>query len=436
MAAFVAAVPPKLSSQADQLTVAEAVLSVPRARRAGPGKSLSVGAARFCGRLDGSLHWVANMRRKFFGVHSFTAEFLPDPSFGRLANQPASPGMSPVASSQGRSILVADIGGTNCRLQLASATEDRVIFSRTYSNKLYDSLVDIIKEFLAEAGNASPASACLAVAGPVEDDKCLLTNVEWKVEKAIDGRDLEKRLSIPAVRLINDFVANGYGLPALTPEDVVVLQAGEKKEGGAIGCIGAGTGLGVVFLTHDGSKYHAQGSEGGHTEFGPRNALQDGLLKFMREKLGADDAHVSVERLVSGAGLRDIYSYLSTVFPEKVDKQTHGEIQGAEDASPIISIKGGKGEDALCEMAVKMFMEIYGAEAGNKALTLIPRGGMFIAGGIAPKNLAAMQKDNVFMKSFLDKGRLRGVVEKVPVCVVTHPDLGLLGARTHARTLL
>jgi len=339
-------------------------------------------------------------------------------------------------------ILIGDIGGTNCRLQMVDVhymwghlgmpyapQKEEKIRTQYYKNEEYDSLQAIIEEFIKTTqGKRVPVVAALAVAGPVFEDRCPFTNGKWKQVTLVDGRELERELGIKRVRLLNDFVANGYGLTFVRPDETVVLQQGTGgRENGPIVVVGAGTGFGQVNLTHDGKDYHAFESEGGHTDFAPQSEEQDGLLRFLRAQFG----HVSVERVLSGQGLKNVYDYLASVEPHKVSDEAKSRM-AKEDPPKVVAEMGSKGSDELCQHALRMFVEIYGAEAGNKALSFLPYGGLFLAGGIAPKVLSTILTDDLFMRSFRNKGRLSPVLDAIPVTIVTEPELGLLGAKAIA----
>jgi glucokinase len=282
------------------------------------------------------------------------------------------------------------------------------------------------REFLGSAAH-EVSRACFGVAGPVSDEVCRATNLPW----IIDARQLERELSLPRVALVNDFHALSIGIGELPAEDFVTLHDTPSDPSGPWVVIGAGTGLGQAVLVKGAAGLEVLSSEGGHTEFGPRNELEIELLRFL---LARHD-HVSYERLVSGPGLKTIYDFLREHGAVGESETVRRELAASPDSGPaIVSAHGLAGDDPLCTKALDLFASLYGAEAGNLALKVVARGGVYVAGGIAPKILPKLQ-DGTFMKAFLDKGRLGHVLERVRVRVVLNSDAGLVGAAAIARRL-
>ena len=342
-------------------------------------------------------------------------------------------------------LLVGDIGGTNTRLQLFSVGKavtfaegkgmkapGTLVHEQQYLNSEYASFDAVVAAFMKAANvTVTPASACFAVAGPVEANRVQFTNRDW----VIDGAKLEASLGISKVRLINDFVANGYGLLTLDEaNECVSLQGAQKVAGAPIACIGAGTGLGECFSTavDTGAPYESYPSEGGHAEWSPRSALEVELLDFMKAKF--EQKHrVSVERVISGPGLATMYEFFAQRFPEKVVSHVHESILAAgEMKGKVISTHariGAAPHCELCELVMETFASAYGAEAGVAALKWIPLGGLYIAGGLTPKNLELIQgAGSPFMRAFHDKGRLSPLLKRVPVYAVLAEDIGQRGA--------
>jgi len=338
-------------------------------------------------------------------------------------------------------IIAGDIGGTNSRFSLftvgdivdASAPLDesclvnKETFQKWYQNAKYTSFTDVVADFFKDAEiTGEVAAACLAVAGLVADNTATMTNLGW----LISGDELGAKFNIASCKLVNDFVGQGYGVLALKPEECEVLQAGSIDRSAPIAMIGAGTGLGQVYLTmgEDGV-YTAFPSEGGHSEFAPKTALAWECREFIAKKF---DSRVSVERVVSGKGLVNVYDFLRAKFPEKVDKARDEEIMSSPDAGGMYISKGEK-EYELAAMAVNLMIDTYGAETGNVALKFLPKGGLFISGGIAGKMIHHLKgADSVFMKAYSDKGRLEPAVAACPVTVVMAEDIGLRGAHVVA----
>ena len=332
-------------------------------------------------------------------------------------------------------LLAGDIGGTKTILRLVEVTEVtltektfKTIKEAQYISASFPDLVPMVREFLAQDKYLRPELACFAIAGPVVNNTCNLTNLSW----VLDARRLEIELDIPKISLLNDFAANSFGILGLKDFDVHTLQAGEAREDSPIAVIGAGTGLGEAFLVPHGKKYQIFASEGGHTDFAPRNDLETELLKYLQVKLNVK--HVSVERVVSGQGIASIYQFLrdSKFAPETPEiaeriKLWERESKKTIDPAAIISQAAFKQSDRLCEKTMDIFIEAYGAETGNLALKLLSYGGIYIAGGIAGKILPLMQ-DGRFLDTFKDKGRVSTLIEAIPVHIVLNPQVGLVGS--------
>lgn len=342
-------------------------------------------------------------------------------------------------------ILAGDIGGTNARLALyetAPGVAPALLLEHTYPSAAHSSLDDIADAFLAEASTALGGrvgrgtgvySACLAIAGPIENNICKATNLPW----IVDGRSLATRLGIERVRLINDFHAAALGVTAVGPEWLAPLGGPPPLRRGPIAVLGAGTGLGEAFLLWSTSDdaYQVVPSEGGHVDFAPRTPLEVGLLRFLATKYG----RVSCERVLSGRGLVDVFSFLSQepgcralIRPDTLAALAHPD--EARDPASVISERGLSGADPICEMSLALFCSVLGAVAGNLALTILASGGVFVAGGIAPRVLPILQK-GMFREAFERKGRMHTLVERIPAFVVTHPQVGLVGAAAAAAKL-
>ena len=316
-------------------------------------------------------------------------------------------------------VLAGDVGGTNARLALVEleGRGARIVQQRRYPSRDYPGLAPIVRGFCEET-DTRPDRACLAVACPVAGDECTAPNLPWH----INARTLAVEIGIPRTAIINDFAAVGHGVELLGPSDLVTLQEGSPTPQGPIVLIGAGTGLGQGFLVWQGDHYRVLPSEGGHTDFAPSGELQTGLLGELRRRFG----RVSWERLLSGAGLVNIYGYLaaSAAAPEQAEVRCEME---REDPASVISRHGLAGTDDLSDRALELFCEIYGAQAGNLALTVVATGGVYLAGGIAPR-IAERLGAGSFVRAFRDKGRLSELLSRVPVHVIMNPSVGLLGA--------
>jgi glucokinase len=332
-------------------------------------------------------------------------------------------------------LLAGDIGGTKTILRLVEVTEVtlteksfKTVKEAHYISANFPDLVPMVREFLGEDKKLLPQIACLAIAGPVINNTCNLTNLNW----FLDSQRLEMELDIPKISLINDFAANSFGILGLKDVDIHTLQAGKVKTKAPIAVIGAGTGLGEAFLIPQGNKHQIFASEGGHTDFAPRNDLETELLKYLHNKLKVE--HISVERVVSGQGITSIYQFLrdSNFVPESPEisekiKAWEVEKNKTIDPAAIISQAAFKQSDRLCEKTMEIFIEAYGAETGNLALKLLPYGGIYITGGIAAKILPLMQ-DGRFLRTLKDKGRVSSLIDEIPIHIVLNPQVGLVGS--------
>ena len=335
-------------------------------------------------------------------------------------------------------LLAGDIGGTKTILRLFHSDPTiapGILAEAEYASAAYPDLVPLVQQFLRQfaALNPAPQAACFALAGPVGGQTCQLTNLSW----TLTSDRLAQELGLQAVFLINDFVAVGYGVLGLAPEDLQILQAVPPDRDAPIGVLGAGTGLGECFLAPLGNgTYQAYATEGGHTDFAPRSALEFELCQFIlqREQI----SRVSVERVVSGQGIVTIYQFLRdrNLYPES--KAIGSEIRAWEagqrpDLQPAGLIAAATDSDSLCRETLQLFMDAYATEAGNLALKLLPYGGLYLAGGIAPKNLRWFQTDR-FLQGLKAKGRVSPVLERVPIAVVLNPQVGLIGAALHVQS--
>jgi glucokinase len=331
-------------------------------------------------------------------------------------------------------LIAGDIGGTKTILRLVEVLENTnsypTLYEEKYKSSDFPDLVPMVEQFLASAGdgNYSPEIACFAIAGPVINNTSHLTNLNWFLE----SQRLEKDLKIPKVNLINDFAAVSYGVLGLESSEIEILQAGVDEKDSPIAVLGAGTGLGESFLIPIDADYRVFATEGGHADFAPRSEIEFQLLNYLKSKYDID--RVSVERIVSGRGIVAIYQFLRDVRPIAAESDLIGNAIGEWekghhyiDPASTISQAALNKEDLLCERTMQIFVEAYGAEAGNLALKLLPYGGLYIAGGIAAKILPLMQ-DGRFISAFKQKGRMHSILEKVPVKVVLNSQVGLLGS--------
>lgn len=347
--------------------------------------------------------------------------------------------------------IAGDIGGTKTILRLVESTpasnkagfEQQALYEQQYVSQEFPDLVPIVRAFVQSAADKlgqtpQPQSACFAIAGPVVNNTSSLTNLSW----SLSADRLAKELDLEQVQLINDFEAVGYGVLGLSSPDLHTLQTGVVRADAPIAIIGAGTGLGQGFLIQQQSRYFVYPSEGGHSDFAPRSQVEFELLDYLLDR--HQITRVSVERVVSGQGIVAIYQFLRDrqQMSESEDvaqlirtwEQEAGLSEKSVDPGLVISKAAIEAGDPLCQRTMELFVSAYGAEAGNLALKLLPYGGLYVAGGIAAKNLPLI-KEGPFLSSFLHKGRMTGLLERVPIHIVLNPQVGLIGAALCAARL-
>ena len=329
-------------------------------------------------------------------------------------------------------LLAADIGGTKTIVALAARDEPfpRIVAEHTYASRDFSMLEAVVQNFMARpevaASAEDVAAACFAVAGPVAGASTVLTNLGWRIEAG----ELAVRFRLNAASLINDFAAAGLGFARLQPSDLLQLQHGLPRQHGTRLVIGAGTGLGAGWLIWDGARYRVHDSEAGHADFAPLDETQDRLLASLRGNFG----RVSYERVVSGPGLMRIFSFLEDAGLGTPSREMLEASRTSADVTAVIGQFGLAKRDALAVKALDLFVSAYGAFAGNLALAALAHGGVYIAGGIAPR-LSAKMQDGTFMRAFNDKGRFTDLLKTIPVHVVMNPKVGLYGALLEAERL-
>ena len=316
-------------------------------------------------------------------------------------------------------ILAGDIGGTNARLAYFQPQNGhlRLITERVFPSREHSELGEIVTQFVDDSGTR-PEAACFGIAGPVRNGRVDATNLPWVIEQS----RLAQQIHLPATLLINDLEASAWGIGALGPGDLVPLNKVSGPVSGNQAVIAPGTGLGEAGLFWDGSRHHVFACEGGHADFAPQDDLQIELLRFLMARFG----HVSYERVLSGPGLVNVYEFLrdSGLGNESAE---FAAVLNNSDPAAAISRAALDGTQPLAEKALDVWISVYGAEASNLALKTMATGGLFLSGGISPKILAKLSGP-LFMKSFVNKGRLRPLLESIPVQVVTNDKAGLLGA--------
>jgi len=320
-------------------------------------------------------------------------------------------------------ILAGDIGGTHTRIALFELNQNRLtrLLDRVYPSRDYKSLDEIISLFVSNE-NINISAACFGIAGPVMHGKVSTPNLAW----VVDALQLTKLLQVQAVWLINDLQAHASGIHDLDAADFIHLNTAAMGEGNAA-LIAAGTGLGEAGLYWDGIRHQPFACEGGHCDFAPRSDLETDLWRYLNKKFG----RVSYERIVSGPGLHNVYEFLRESGTEQEPDWLNEEIQQASDPTVVISHVGMNGKAAICEHALDIFVSVYGAEAGNLALKLLATGGVFLSGGIAARILPRLQGP-AFLQSFISKGRMQPLLEKIAVKVVNNDQVGVIGAARYA----
>ncbi len=315
-------------------------------------------------------------------------------------------------------VLSGDVGGTTTRLALFDMATGRaeLLERRDYTSADYASFAEILADFSTHT-DTDCAVACFGVAGPVRAGRSRITNLPW----TIDAHALEAGFGWPRVGLLNDLEAIAWGIGALEEQDFCTLNAGQSDTGGHQAVIAAGTGLGQAGRIWDGQRHHPVACEGGHADFAPASPTEVALLVWLESRFG----HVSWERVVSGMGLVNVHAFLREYRKAETPGWLQEQLQSGN-AGAAITDAAQTGTDAICREALDLFIRCYGAEAGNLALKLMATGGVFIAGGIAPKLIGRLQQGD-FLDAFCAKGRMQGLMETMPVRVLRNERASLLG---------
>jgi len=316
-------------------------------------------------------------------------------------------------------ILAGDIGGTNARLALFDVQNGHfnVVSATIFPSRRYSSLDVIVSEFIRTAG-VHPAQACFGIAGPVANGRVETSNLPWTIESS----RLADELNLKSTTLINDLEATGWGIAMLSPQDQVPLNNVPAKSLGNQCVVAAGTGLGEAGLFWDGTRHHVFATEGGHCDFAPLNDLQVELYRYLHARYG----HVSYERILSGPGLVNVFEFLRDTGKGKVPEWLAEQMLKTDPAAAI-SEAALEGKCTMCAQALDIFVSVFGSEAGNMALKVKATGGVFLAGGIAPKIISRLATPT-FLQAFMGKGRMQYMMESMPVKVITNDKLALLGA--------
>lgn len=324
-------------------------------------------------------------------------------------------------------LLAADIGGTktDVGLFLGGKKRPHQEVVETFSSRDAIGIERILQDFV-DTHAVSPSAVCLGIAGPVLNGRCRTTNLPWSVSESTIG----SRFGWKHVRLINDLTAIAFSIPVLSPRRTLSLNRGSSRKGGNIGIVAPGTGLGQAIVLLENGRYVPVPSEGGHVDFAPTTEDQVQLWRYLNKRFG----HVSVERILSGAGLAHIYNWVKGSGRYEESPWLAGRMKSADPAR-IITETAVEEKNPMCLQAVSMFVSILGAVCGNLALTAMTTGGIYLGGGIPPKILPFV-REGTFMESFVNKGRFKGLLEKVPVKVILDSRAGLLGAASVAQQMI
>jgi glucokinase len=342
-------------------------------------------------------------------------------------------------------ILAGDVGGTHARFALLDAAGRRVLHQEVLLSGAFPTFEAVLGRFLegAEAkGRAREAiqAASFGIAGPVVDQRVKTTNLPWLIDAAAVG----KKLGLRRVSLLNDLVALGLGALQTGPSKLRVINVGRpKKRGGNVAVIAAGTGLGEAAFVWDGTAHVPCSTEGSHVDFAPRTAVEAELWA----KLTRTHGHVSYERVASGSTIHVLYTFFVEDRGVRESKASAQRVASAADKNVAVVELAESGESEAAMRAIELWSSVYGAEAGNLALKCLATAGVFVCGG-ASARLAGILASGLparrgrkrakgtaaspFLEAFLDKGRMRSLLERVPVAVCTEPLAGLLGAAAHA----
>lgn len=325
-------------------------------------------------------------------------------------------------------ILAGDIGGTKTILALYEQQDSSwvCVKKETFPSSEFDTFSELLADFLKNEFNLDIQNICIGVAGPVDKGDCITTNLPW----VLKSKEIAAQTGANNVTLLNDLESTAWGILDLPEQDFVELNPKAQKNIGNVAVIAAGTGLGEALIIWSDDKYHVVATEGGHTDYAPRNVQEIGLLQFLMSKF---PEHVSYERVVCGQGLVNIYDYLKSIQFAQENSEVKSLIK-EQDPAAVIGKKGGEGEDKLCVKALEMFCEIYGAAAGNLALKCLSKGGVVLAGGIAGKILTSLQKRE-FIRGFLAKGRYKSILQHFSVKVCLNSEASLIGAASFAKKM-
>lgn len=323
-------------------------------------------------------------------------------------------------------ILAGDIGGTKCNLALYEihGKSHRKIIQQRYESREFPTFDEMISKFLSDtraktkdADSHAIEAAGFGVAGPVIDHRVKATNLPW----IVDASALSAQLGTRHVVLLNDLEATAHSLALMSPSELSSLNAGTPSPQSTQALLAAGTGLGEATLFWDGKQHVVASSEGGHVDFAPRTEQEIELLRYMKKR----NEFVSVELILSGRGFRTIHTFLdaSVQHPSFEDPEA--------DAAPEITQLALEGQCPVCVQTLDLWVSMYGAEAGNLALKVLARGGVWVAGGIAVKIRKKME-DGTFFRAFCEKEKFAALLAQIPILMVLNEEAPLIGAMSRA----
>lgn len=321
-------------------------------------------------------------------------------------------------------LLAGDIGGTKSNIALFTVANEQLTLVRNqrFHSSDFPGLGAILREFLKSSPDVPLCAAGFGIPGFVKDGRAKPTNLSW----GVDAQEISAEFKIPHVGILNDLAANAYGISQLKQEDFVTIQEGDPLAMGNRCVVSPGTGLGQAGLYWDGIRHRVWASEGGHSDFAPRNDLEIALLQHLIKRYG----HVSAERVVSGMGIENIYEFLRDTGRGRELPAVAREMQDGNKGA-VISKYADNNECPMCAQTLEIFAGCFGAEAGNTALKCMATGGVFLGGGIPAKMIRRL-KGSSFLHAFNDKGRLASLMETMTVRVVLNDDAALLGAARYA----
>ncbi|MBK1640309.1 glucokinase [Chromatium okenii] len=323
-------------------------------------------------------------------------------------------------------LLVGDIGGTKTALGVAQTDGETVTLTqpRSYPSTAFASLDQIVQRYQSDTG-VNCHFAAFAVAGPIQERQCVITNLPW----LIDADAMEASFGFSGVYLLNDLEAVAWGVGALWPHDLAVIHPGELPAVGNACVVAAGTGLGQAGLFWDGLRHHAFATEGGHADFAPSDDVEFALLSYLQQRFG----RVSWERVVSGMGIANLYEFMLLYQGVATPPWLQQTITAGGDTAAAVAQAAAEERCLVCVETMRLFLRLYGREVGNVALKQMALGGVYLGGGIALKNLAAL-RSGPFLEGFFDKGRMTSLMHKMPVRVILQPHTPLLGAARFVTT--